>query len=95
MTDRSFLTDGRPYLNAKQAAEFVGYDHDKLRAFYDWTYRHGVKQTPGAGLYRRADLEAAIEGTAPGDGGARDRLRAMARADLRRGPQVVGRRRSS
>ena len=90
--DRSFLTDGRPYLNSRQAALYVGHDPNNLGPFYDWTHRHGIKQTPGASLYRRRDLDAVIEGTQPAPVDPHARFREMAREDLRRGPRAVGRR---
>ena len=70
MSDKAFLTDGRPYLTTRQAAELVGYtpnealqlrEDRQIRNFYEWCRRRGVQQCPGREVWRRRDLVAAIE----------------------------------
>jgi hypothetical protein len=63
-----------PYLNARQAAIYCGFEpgprgtvvrtDPQMKAFFSWASSRGVRSTPGRqGLYRRADLDAAIQGT--------------------------------
>jgi hypothetical protein len=67
--DRSFLTDGRPYLNAWQAAMYIGCDittatrDDRaLQTFYEWARRNRVPKMHRGRclLFRRVDLDRAV-----------------------------------
>lgn len=67
--DRSYLTDGRPYLNARQAAVYCGYEptpgrpagqDPQMKRFYGWAALRGLHPQPGRSVYRRAELDAAI-----------------------------------
>jgi hypothetical protein len=87
--DRSFLTDGRPYLTTRQAAIYIGYDpgtgplakDSQIRCFYTWAVSRGIRQQPGRTVYLRSDLDAAVRGTSP-DGPELERMRKMAREDV-------------
>ena len=68
--DRAFFTDGRPYLTTRQAALYVGYaptagrlarDDREMWKFYKWAALRHVHPQPGRSVYRRADLDAAIQ----------------------------------
>jgi hypothetical protein len=100
--DRTFLTDGRPYLNTRQAALYVGYEPDEskshrrdpqIRAFYEWCRRRGVQQQPGRAVWKRADLEAGVARQVPsGDEDGLDAMREMAHRDWQTkfGPRLAG-----
>ena len=76
LDDRTFLVDGRPYLNARQAAIYCGFepaplgtrrqDDPQMRAFGTWASSRGLRTQPGRLVYRRTDLDAAIQRTTPG-----------------------------
>lgn len=90
--DRSYLTDGRPYLTAPQAACYVGYAptpglaaraDKQMKCFYMWAASRGVHPQPGRAVYRRADLDAAITRRAlPQATGDLEAMRQLARADV-------------
>jgi len=88
--DRAFLTDGRPYLTAAQAALYVGYAptagllaraDKQMKAFYMWAASRGVHPQPGRAVYRRSDLDAAIT-RRPASTGDLEMMRALARDDV-------------
>ena len=67
--DRRFLTDGRQWLNSRQAAVYCGYTPTpgvpvakdrEMRRFLSWAHLRGLHVQPGRSVYRRADLDAAI-----------------------------------
>lgn len=90
--DRGFLTDGRPYLTAAQAALYVGYaptpglparGDKQMKAFYMWAASRGVHPQPGRAVYRRADLDAAITRRPhPQSTHDLETMRQLARADV-------------
>jgi hypothetical protein len=101
--DRAFLTDGRPYLNVRQAAIYCGFEagpvgtrrrtDPAIRRFHDWAYRHGLRMQPGRDVFRRVDLDATIA-RQPAPTPEIDRARALAHQDaaaFRRGPRAVTR----
>jgi len=89
--DRTFLTDGRLYLNARQAALYCGYeptpgraarDDKQMKAFYSWTLSHGVRPQPGRAVYKRTELDAAIAGRPGAIGAGAEAMAKLARADV-------------
>jgi hypothetical protein len=88
--DRAFLTDGRRYLNVRQAAIYCGYDvapvgtrhrdDPGLRRFYAWASTRGLHTQPGRAVYLRSDLDAAIT-RQPAATAAVDQARQLARQD--------------
>jgi len=68
--DRSFLSDGRPYLNARQAAIYCGFEpgprgqgvrtDPQMKSFFSWASSRGIRTEPGRAVYCRAKLDAAI-----------------------------------
>jgi hypothetical protein len=60
MTDTIPLTE-RKFLTTRQAADYCGFGV-KVRSFYEWARRRGVKQCRGRAVWRRTDLDTAIEG---------------------------------
>jgi hypothetical protein len=68
--DRGFLTDGRPYLNARQAAIYCGFEPQargavvrtdrQMKSFFSWACSRGIRTEAGRAVYARAALDAAI-----------------------------------
>jgi hypothetical protein len=90
LDDRSFLTDGRPFLNSRQSAVYCGFEprpglspreDQQMRRFYAWASSRGLHRQPGRAVYRRADLDAAIANQQP-TSPAIERMRRLARQDV-------------
>jgi hypothetical protein len=69
--DLRFFSDGRPYLNAWQAALYVGYDVQApestdraVRSFLEWARQRGMPTLHRGRrvLFRRVDLDRALAG---------------------------------